>query len=383
MVLTNDYIILRTKPIYQNATRKNKMRILDLFTKTFERSRKRLITVLNTEDNDYPNSFYSAGRPKVYTQPVIDVVVDMWKHLGYPSSRILKAQIPLVITHYETDFFRLSNGIRKKVLSASERTLERMIKPYRDKLRPKGRSTTKSSKHPLRRKIPVRTEQWRINMPGYLEGDLVSHCGGKASDGHFYTLNTTDIATQWFSARILTSKRDEESLAAMKSIEHYLPFDMKGIDTDNGSEFINERWVNEFASRLEFTRSRPYKKNDNAHIEQKNWQNIRRYLAYGRFDNSRQFELLDSLLRNELSDFLNFFVPVQKAIEKERIGTKTRTKRDAPKTPYQRVLESPDIPQENKDFLRKRFKKLHPFLLQKKIWNTLNKIYELVPPAAW
>lgn len=383
MVLTNDYIILRTKPIYQNATRKEKKTILDVFSDTFQKSRKHLITVLNSTDDAYPKSFYLVGRPKVYTQPVIDVVVDMWKRLGYPSSRIFKAQIPLVIAYYEKDFFRLSNGIREKVLNASERTLERMIKPYRDKLRPKGRSTTKSSKHPLRRKIPVRTEQWRINTPGYIEGDLVSHCGGKASDGHFYTLNTTDIATQWFSARILSSKRDKESLSAMKSIEHYLPFDMKGIDTDNGSEFINERWVNEFSSRLEFTRSRPYKKNDNAHIEQKNWQNIRRYLAYGRFDDECQFKLLDSLLRNELSDFLNFFVPVQKATAKERIGTKTRTKRDAAKTPYQRVLESSDIPQENKDFLRKRFKKLNPFLLQKQIWNTLKKIYELVPPAAW
>lgn len=386
MILTRDPIIRETKKVYGDMTRQEKTVTLNTFATTFKRSRKRLIAVFTAPDEATSDSLAIVGRPVVYTKPVEAIIVSIWKQCNYPSSIILKAQIPIMLPSHKKHVGLIPDPIEQKVLAASARTIDRMLAPYRAQMQPHGRATTRSRRTPLQQKIPIRTGQWEIKTPGYLEGDLVSHCGGKAAEGHFYTFNTTDIDTQWFSARPLASKREEESVAAIKSIEHHLPFDLRGADFDNGTEFINELMLDHFTRRekpIEFTRSRAYKKNDNAHIEQKNWQNIRRYLAYGRFDQPKQFVILKDLLQNDMSDFLNFFVPVRKVIAKERVGSRTRKLYDAPRTPYQRVLASGHVPQANKDLLRKKYGRLDPYLLQKSIWNKIDLIYRAVRPADW
>lgn len=382
MALTTDPIITRAKKIYHAAPRAEKCRLLTYLCVFYGCNRKYLTQILNSP------SFKGAapkkrGRRRIYTDAVHAVIIDFWKRMRYPCSKVLKAQLTNILSHYEERVQRLSDEIRAKVLAISPRTIDRILAAYRERNKPRGRSTTKSRKTPIKQLIPVRTEQYKITESGHIEGDLVSHCGGKAGEGQFYTLNTTDVGTQWFSARILKTKEASETLAAMKSIEHYLPFRLRGIDTDNGSEFINEEWVEEFLDRVQLTRSRPYKKNDNAHIEQKNYHHIRKHLAYGRFDSPAQFKLIDDLYKNDLSDFLNFFVPTHKLVAKERVGSKVRRKYDALKTPYQRVMESPLTPEEYKRILESKYERLDPFLLQKRIWDTIDKIYKLTPKATW
>lgn len=381
MVLTKDPIIIGAKKLYREFPRAKKSILLDTFVPLLKRSRKRISTVLNAE-NLRTHNMPKKGRPRIYTDEVTDVIIDMWKRFGHPDARTLKAQIRIVLPHYERTIRPLAPAVREKVLAISSRTISRRFQEY-VRSKQKGRSTTRSAKTPLKQKIPVRTGQWEIAEAGYLEGDLVSHCGGKASDGHGYTLNTTDIGTQWFAARLVRSKEDSVTLEAMRSIEHHSPFAIKGLDTDNGSEFINQKWFNEFAPRLDLTRSRPNKKNDNAHIEQKNWHIIRRHFGYGRLDTDWQFQRANELYRGVFSDYINFFLPVRKVIAKVRVGAKILKQFDEPQTPYERVLADPTISEQTKRYLRKRFKKMNPFLLYKEILNRLSDIYSSLKPVSW
>ena len=237
----------------------------------------------------------------------------------------------------------------------------------------------------MRKQIPIKTNQWEEFHPGFLEADTVAHCGGSMAGIYVNTVDFVDIATGWTEQRAVWGKGETAVLEQIKDVEESLPFPLRGFDSDNGSEFLNHHLLRHFTdnpqrkNKIQFTRSRAYKKDDNAHIEQKNYTHVRQFLGYRRFDNPKIVDLLNDLYKNEWRLYHNFFLPSVKLIEKERIRSKIIKKYDKPKTPYQRVLDadSSDVSDQDKLKLTQQLEYLNPFDLKKIIDKKIEKILNL------
>jgi hypothetical protein len=232
----------------------------------------------------------------------------------------------------------------------------------------------------LKKHILVKTNQWDETRPGFLEADTVALCGGSLLGDFVYIIDYTDIATTWGEQRAVFAKGETAVLEQTEDVENSLPFKLFGFDCDNGSEFLNWHLLRHFAQRpkpVQFTRSRPYHKDDNAHIEQKNWTQVRQWIGYSRFDNPEVVVLFNDLFRDEWRLYHNFFMPSVKLIEKKQVAAKTIKRYDKPKTPYQRVMESPYVAASVKRTLKEQFETLNPFALRKAIDAKLKKIFAL------
>jgi hypothetical protein len=271
----------------------------------------------------------------------------------------------------------LSEEVRAKLLAISAATIDRLLAGERTRLQLKGRTGTKPG-GVLRSKIPVRTfADWDGARPGFLEIDLVAHCGGNGGGEYCQTLDVTDVATGWTETRAVKNKARVWVLAALKHIASALPFEVRGIDSDNGSEFINHHLAAYCKdNRITFTRSRAWHKNDSCYVEQKNWSVVRRNVGYARFDTPEELGVLNELYA-VLREHTNFFMPSVKLISKERDGAKVRKRYDTPTTPYDRVLASPDVPDAAKARLTRRYEKLNPAALKRRIIALQRKLYEL------
>jgi hypothetical protein len=264
--------------------------------------------------------------------------------------------------HIKTDL--ITEG---KVRAMSKGTLDRMMRKIREKNTIKGISTTRPGTL-LKSEIPLRVGSWEETDPGFSEIDLVAHCGDNGAGPFISTLNTTDILTAWFEAEAVMGKAQERVLRGVQLIKGRMPFPMLGIDSDNGSEFINNQLYKYCVEEnIVFTRSRPYKKDDNAHIEQKNFTTVRQVLGYQRFDTEEVLNLMNELYRGPLRLYINFFQPSVKCIEKKRIGSKIKKVYDVAQTPYERVLAHPKTSAQTKETLTRLFKTLDPFKLRKDI----------------
>jgi len=276
----------------------------------------------------------------------------------------LKASLPLWLPFYNKR--KLSFDIKEQLLQISPATIDRLLIKLRNKIGKLGLATTKPGSI-LKSHIPIKTNQWDERHPGYLEADTVAHCGTSVAGSFVYTVNTVDIATGWTEQRALWGKGYQGMHRALISIENNLPFPILGFDSDNGTEFLNWHLYKHFTDRkcpIQFTRSRPYKKNDNAHIEEKNWSIIRQYLGYNRFEQVELVEELNQIYITEWRLLMNFFRPSSKLQEKVRLNGKIKKVYDIPKTPYQRLLESNKIDEKQKDKLKIQFDNLNPFKLQ-------------------
>ena len=230
----------------------------------------------------------------------------------------------------------------------------------------------------MKKQIPIQTRSWDITKAGFCEVDLVAHCGGSLLGDFIYTLQSVDIKTTWTERVATMGKGQAGVFKGIKKNEKQLPFDLLGLDSDNGSEFINHQLLKYCQeNNIVFTRSRPYMKKDNAHIEQKNWSLVRKILGYDRFDTQEQLDLINDLYDNELRLFINFFQPTMKLKEKIRVGSKYKRIYDTAKTPYQRVLDCPEVPEEKKEALRKQYATLDPVKLKKAIDRKVAKIVKL------
>ena len=267
-----------------------------------------------------------------------------------------------------------------KIQAMSRSTLDRMVARIRERNTLRGISTTRPGTL-LKSEIPLRVGVWEETDPGFSEIDLVAHCGDNASGMFISTLNTTDIATGWFEAEPVMGKAQERILNGLQEIKKRIPYPLLGIDSDNGSEFINQQ-LYEYCKKKDviFTRSRPYKKNDNAHIEQKNYTAVRQVLGYQRFDTEEIFQLMLDLYRGPLRLYINFFQPSVKCVLKKRIGSKIKKVYDIAQTPHERVLAHPKIPRETKETLMRLFETLDPFKLRREIDDLVRKIQKL---ARW
>lgn len=320
--------------LYQAAGHKERSRLLTDFCVLGGYSRKYAIALLGNKVPIRPRK----ARPKRYCVEVIDLLRDVWQLAGYPWSTRLKALIPLWLNSLRKRHPKMSDTHAQLLLSISPRQIDRLLKPFKTSLRRKLYGHTKPGTL-LKSQIPVKTEHWDISTPGYVEIDLVSHCGNSASGEFVHTLNVTDIFSGWSVGRAVLGRSEKGVLQALDEIIQSLPFPLKGIDSDNGSEFINHQLYKYCRDRnIEFVRSRPYKKDDNAHVEQKNWTHVRRIFGYVRFDTKDCAAFMNGIYRKNLCLMMNLFQPSVKLLKKERRGSRIRRVYDRPRTPLDRLL---------------------------------------------
>jgi len=364
-------VIKRIVTRYRTAIKKYKTSILDEFCAICGYSRKYAIWKLN--HYDFNKDKCKPGKPSKYNTPrIMEALKQIWITADFACGKRLKSMIPFWATFIDD----LDSCERKLLLTMSASTIDRLLKYYRVKFNLKRRSSTKPGTM-LRDSIPICGSQWNIQKPGYVEVDSVVHCGTSMAGDYACTINQVDLATGWNQQRATFNLGHHQVKIQIEDMELSLPFALLGLDSDCGNEYINHALVDYLINRdhpVAFTRSRPYKKNDNAHIEQKNWTHVRKLIGYMRIDNPAAVPLMNDLYKNEWNLFYNFFIPSFKLIEKKRIKSKIIKKHDKPKTPYQRVLESKFIPEETKHQLRQIYKSLNPFELKKCIMKKIDLI---------
>jgi hypothetical protein len=315
------------------------------------------------------------NKEKVYDDTVIEPLKKIWKIMDYICGKrlapMLKEVIPRLLRFRE---IRLEQVVRDKLMKISPATIDRLLAPERKKHMLKGRSNTKPGTL-LKSQIPIRTfSEWEDTKPGFVEIDLVGHDGGDGSGEFVQTLDVTDVCTGWTETQAVRNKAQQWVFEALKDIRGRLPFALFGIDSDNGSEFINHhlyRYCQD--QKITFTRTRSYRKNDNCFVEQKNYSVVRRAVGYSRFDTTEEQALLNELYPY-LRLYTNFFQPSVKLIKKTRVGSKVTKTYDKPLTPYRRVLASSDVPQEDKQKLRSLYGKLNPAQLKRSITKLQQKL---------
>jgi hypothetical protein len=315
------------------------------------------------------------GRGPTYDEQTVKVLVQVWRIMDYICGKrlapVLGEMVERLLRHNE---LRCDAATRKKLARMSAATIDRLLRPERQKYQLKGRSHTRPGTL-LKHQIPMRTfSDWDEQQPGFLEIDLVGHDGGVIDSLHAFTLNATDIASGWNSSAALQNKAQVWTLAGVQKIRAKLPFPLLGIDSDNGSEFINQT-LYDFCQehKITFTRSRPYRKNDSCFVEQKNYSVVRRAVGYQRCETDEQLQLLNQLYE-PLDLYTNFFQPSMKLKSKERHGARVKKKYDKARTPYQRLLDSSFIKEETKQQLRARYHALNPAQLKRQIEGLQRKL---------
>lgn len=372
-----EYTALMAKR-YRRAKIKQKTIILNEFCQVTGCHRKHAIRKLK-HFKFFLKSKPKLGRPKLYCQAVLEVLRKIWLTANLPCGKRLKPILALWLPSYIKTFGSPDPIVTEKLKTISAATIDRIFKPVRPKYKKRGFSATRSGTL-LRKQIPIQTDQWDQNRPGFIESDTVHHCGSSMASPYVLTVNFDDIASQWTEQRAIWTKDHKALLLQAKNVEESLPFPILGFDSDNGGEFINKELFNYFTKRpapVQFTRSRAYHTQDNAHIEQKNNTHVRLWLGYDRFSNPLVIPLLNDLYKNEWRLFHNFFCPSVKLIEKKRIDSKIIKRYDTPKTPYQRLMESDYVKPETKFKLKQQFESLNPFELRANIENKLKKIFNL------
>ena len=363
---------------YFTGTKTEKSLILDELCAVCKYNRKYAIRVIakkQSSDNK------RKGRPKKYhSRAVLEFLKDLWVLTNLACSERLKAAIPLWLPYYHLHSSnQLTEKERRLLSEISPSSIKRLLRKHKSKYKKFGLSTTKPGSL-IKKQVPIKLNQWDESRPGFIEADTVAHCGSSVSGQFVYTLNVVDIATGWTGQRAVWGKGKRGVFVAIKSIRKSLPFKILGFDCDNGGELLNYMLLEYFTGQrnpVQYTRSREYRKNDNAHIEEKNWTHVRQFIGYQRFDKPETVKMLNDLYLNEWSFYLNFFMPAFKLIEKKRDGAKIIKKFSSPLTPYQRLLASEQISITNRKQLTKIFNSLDPFTLEKKMKNKIKNILKL------
>ncbi len=324
---------------YQKASKEDKSRILDEFSKVCSYNRNYAIQLLaGPKPTSRPTRIHRR-RPFRYSPAVLQVARAIWKASGYLCGSRLKQAIPLWLPAARRRF-RFTSTLEKDLLSISARQLDARLKSHKLALRRRFYSTTRPGRL-LKSMIPIRTFNSDIRRPGYLEIDTVAHCGRSLQGDFLYTLTATDIFTGWTDRVAVFGKGQTGIVEGLKTIQNRLPFRLRGIDCDNGEEFINYHLLGFCrAAHLEFTRSRPYKKNDNPHVEQKNFTHVRTFLGWHRFESLKARDYLNALYAQELLLFQNLFQPSVKLKTKVHIGSKVHRTYEQALTPLDRLIAS-------------------------------------------
>ena len=365
---TKQEVLAKLRRSYAKAGLPYKRQLLDQAVALLGYHRKAAIRALRARPAPVRTVALRLGRPREYDpQKLLPVLKPIWFAAFQPCGSRLAALLPEWLPAYEEDQRRLDPDLRACLLAASARTFDRLLAPLRVCLRRRGGTRPGSL---LRQSIPIRGT-WDEEGAGWLEIDTVALCGGALDDRHAWMLDGVDIRTDWTAQRALENRGQHATLAQFKDLEASLPFPLRGVDSDNGGEFINHHLVAELRERARpvlFTRARPYRKNDNAHVEQRNWTHVRQHFGYERYDDPAVVPLLNALCKGALGQLLNHFLPTHKLAEKKRRKGKSpvRVYGEAA-TPYARVLLAKEVSAEKKAELKALHAQLNPFQLGREI----------------
>jgi hypothetical protein len=364
-------------PRYLKANKAGKERILDEFIATTGYHRKYAIHVL--KHGPRPKGIKKPGRRKVYQGEVVQFLEQIWEIYGRICSKRLHPFLPEGIIILERcQEISLPPEIKQLLLSMSRATIDRCLKKARFTHPQQGLSTTKPGSL-LKKAIPIRTfTPWEDEHPGFMEIDLVAHCGSTTEGTYLNTLTATDLATGWTECLALPNKTQFAVSQAIGELRQNLPFQLLGLDSDNGSEFINDTLYQYCLSeQITFTRSRPYQKNDQAHVEQKNWSVVRHTVGYDRLETPEDLALLGSIY-SDLRLYINFFQPVLKLVAKKRLDGKAIRTYDQAKTPFRRVLSLDSISLGIKARLTDQYLHLNPVALRTSIDDKVALLWKII-----
>ena len=365
---------------YRHRGREGRSRLLDEVCAVCGYERKYAMKVLGgRREIAGRRGLKRGGSQQRYGAAEREVIKTIWLAAEQPCGKRLKEALGLWLPHYEKEHGELLAKLREQILEASAATLDRLLAPCRASLGGRGRCGTRPGTL-LRRLIPIRTEHWDVAGPGYIEADTVAHCGESMSGEFCWSLTATDVHTQWTETRAVANRGQVAVAERIAQIEAGLPFPILGFDTDNGGEFLNWHLVGYFGQRpapVAFTRSRAYRKNDNARVEQKNWTHVRQLVGYGRLEGERAAGLLNDLYAREWGWFRNFFCPAMKHLRTEVVGSRKKRVYDKPATPFERLKACPQIDPARLADLQRFLDSLNPFALKRTIERKLRAVLRL------
>ena len=371
---TRKEILERMRRRYRNAGPEHKRKLLDQAQELLGYHRKSAVRALRAPELK-PVPWINTGRPASYDPKVLlPWLRSIWQATDYACGRRLVAMLPEWIPAYEAHERRIPGEAREKLLSASARTLDRLLQPLR--CQGQGRSLTRPGTL-LRHQIPIRGSVWEEGKAGWLEVDTVALCGGSVAGEFVWMVDGVDYATTWVEVRAIWGRGQAGTLAALQDIEENLPFALLGLDSDNGGEFLNYhvmQWLQQRVRPVYMTRSRPYKKDDNAHVEQKNWTHIRQNFGYERHDNAEMVNPINHLAKGAYGQLLNYFHASLKVERKERIEGRLKRIYGPAQTPLARVLASAEVTAQTKLQLREEKARLNPFALKREVERSLKAI---------
>jgi len=371
---TRTEVLNKLRRRYQSAGAEHKRKLLDQAQELLGYHRKSAVRALGAPAV-VPGPRIITGRPIAYEPgKLLPWLKPIWQATDYACGRRLVAMLPDWIPAYEQHERRMPGEVREKLLLASGRTLDRLLEPLRGE--GGGRSLTRPGTL-LRQQIPIRGSVWEEGKAGWMEVDTVALCGGSVAGEFVWMVDGVDYATTWVELRAMWGRGQVGTLAALKDLEASLPFALLGLDSDNGGEFINHHvmsWLQKRKRPVFMTRSRPYKKDDNAHVEQKNWTHVRQGFGYERYDNPEVVEPMNELVKGPYGQLLNFFHASLKLERKERKEGRVRRIYGEARTPLARVLASDDVTRQTKQQLRQEKSGLNPFALKLAVERSLKAI---------
>ena len=359
---------------YSRRNREGKSRMLDELCEDYEYERKYAIKLLC--GGLPPSSGRVHPGPEPQYELIEPVVRQVWRTAEQPCGKRLVPILRQWLPYYERRFGRLSGRQRQLVRQVSAATLDRLLAAARAEHSGRGRCGTKPGSL-LRSEIPIRTGTWDLSRPGYLEADSVAHCGGSLAGSFIWSLTYTDILSGWTEGGAVWNKGASGVLAATRQVEERLPFALLGFDSDNGGEFLNHHlwsYMRERKVAVEFTRSRPYHSDDNAHVEQKNWTWARQLLGYGRLEDPELVGPISALYREVWAPWQNFFLPCLKLEQKWRQGSRWHKRYEVPRTAYDRLCAPGMLALKQRRQLRERYASLDPFALKDDLEKKLKQI---------
>jgi len=371
---TRKQVLEKLRRRYRTAGAEHKRKLLDQAQELLGYHRKSAIRALS-RPSVAPGPWVITGRPVTYEPGVlVPWLRPIWQATDYACGRRLVAMLPEWVPAYEAHERRMPGEVRQKLLGASARTLDRLLEPLR--IQGGGRSLTRPGTL-LRHQIPIRGSVWEENKAGWLEVDTVALCGGSTAGEYVWMLDGVDYATTWVEVRGIWGRGQAGTLAALQDMEASLPFALLGLDSDNGGEFLNYHvlnWLQKRPRPVFMTRSRPFKKDDNAHVEQKNWTHVRQSFGYARHDNPEVVEPINALVKGAYGQLLNYFHASLKLERKERVEGQLKRVYGAAQTPLARVLASPEVSAKTKRRLERDKARLNPFALKREVDRSLKAI---------
>jgi len=361
---------------YKRASRGERSRILDEFTAITGYHRGHAARALRQALKPKVAKKPDRRREKKYADAEFKAIRKIWATLGMPAGKRLAPYMEEIVRVMERcGELELSGPVRDNLLSVSASTIDRMMAPERRRIMLKRRNGTKPGTL-LKHQVPIRTfEGHDLALPGFLEIDLVAHGGGDPKGDFAQSLDAVDVCSGWTETRAVQNKAQKWVFAALAITLGRLPFEVAGIDSDNGGEFINAHLVRFCQEKgLAFTRSRPYRKNDNCFVEQKNWTVVRKTVGYFRYDTEEELRLLNQIY-TYLRLYTNYFQPSMRLVSKTRNGAKVTKKDDKPKTPYRRLMENPAIGRKARKAMKEEYETLNPVQLKRKIIKLQGKLF--------